>query len=726
MNDYSSKISELPEGGRVRSNTQLPVSNETASGMQTERTSLLDIRKELNYENAYETLPLGVADTIRDETFYVYTSSQKLSVFEYLNTGNGSAQVIDDTGTPVTHLTELGRAGIPVIASMEQLKVRVPRGTGEIVKLTEYYPGKINGGGEFVSVANKTAIDDGGYTTIRINADYCWYRKDLRDLTLWDGGCDNSIPDNGPMLEKIHFSRSLQPIRVPSQYFGIITPVNWLPNKAISLYSDATYTGRSVFVYNGKDINDEATGVFNIIAPDGQFTYSGIRFEGFSILGQNHIIHGISLRNAGYVHVDRVKVENFRGAGLYIDQVQDSYFNSFEVQICGRTSGDYTVYADKVNLTKTTHAPIHIISTKQGDNSNMIRFRDCQWEANNVSPTVYYRGGIGLWIEKIHAEQRTGLLAPNNGFDPDFVPDRTSEAAGRVFLWVDGTSSSEVMLDSCQCSQFDKFVHAGGYGNVTISNTTRGGGLNINSNNRTFIVAVINSWLSTVYFGGSVKAYLTNCQFRDFTWTYPSFPGLISNCTFTDVKIANDGSNPDIHFNNCIFDSFNNNTKNVRVMGGRCIGDFTFRAPQGGGSVIGTILDGTVDVQASYGINFLPAGAFYSEIKGSTAPVETTQGTRPRGSIWWNRNVSGNTEGQVVGYIKDSSDKWVPFAYTGSLANGMITKEYTFATLPPAASSKRIIVTCTNTAKTPKDQLVYSDGTSWRYVADPATAVTAG
>lgn len=726
MSDKTFKISELPNGNRVRSNTQLPSVTSDKVGEVTERISMDLIRNEIDYGNAYTVLADGIQDTVLDEIFYVYTSADKNSVFEYVNTGNGAAVVSDADGSPVVHLTKKGLSGYRVAATMEDLRSLKPRYVGEIVVLTEYYKGKYNGGGQFVGVKNTTNTDDGGYTTIRIDADTCWYRKDLRDLTLWDGGCDNSILDNGPMIEKIHFSRSLQPIRVPSQYFGIITPVNWQPNKAISLYSDATYTGRSVFVYNGKDFNDESTGVFNIIAPDGKFTYSGLRFEGFSILGQNHIVHGLSLRNAGYVHVDRVKIENFRGAGLYIDQVQDSYFNSLEVQICGRTSGDYANYADKVNLTKTTHAPIHIISTKTGDNSNMLRFRDCQWEANNVSPTVYYRGGIGLWIEKIHAEQRTGLLAPNNGFDPNFVPDRTSEAAGRVFLWVDGTSSSEVMLDSCQCSQFDKFVHAGGYGNVTISNTTRGGGLNINSNNRTFVVAVINSWLSTVYFGGSVKAYLTNCQFRDFTWTYPSFPGLISNCTFTDVKIANDGSNPDIHFNNCIFDSFNNNTKNVRVLGGRCIGDFTFRAPQGGGSVIGTILDGTVDVQASYGINFLPAGAFYSEIMSSTAPVETTKGTRPRGSIWWNRNVSGNTEGQVIAHIKDSNDKWVPFAYTGALANGLITKEYTFVNLPAAATCKRIIVTCTNTAKTPKDQLVYSDGTNWRYVADPATVVTAG
>ncbi len=54
-----------------------------------------------------------------------------------------------------------------------------------------------------------------------------------------------------------------------------------------------------------------------------------------------------------------------------------------------------------------------------------------------------------------------------------------------------------------------------------------------------------------------------------------------------------------------------------------------------------------------------------------------------------------------------------------------VQQAYAFASLPSAASVKYGEVFCTNTAKTPALQKVFSDGTNWRYLVDPATVVTA-
>ncbi|UQT03065.1 amylovoran biosynthesis protein [Serratia phage vB_SmaS-Totoro] len=661
----------------------------------------------------------------------IYLQYQYQSLFSYVNVErfNGAGVVTDESGTPVVNLTPKGLASIRTIPTMAALRATKPKGNNEIVDVREYYAGKMNGGGRFVSATNTTVLDDGGYTTIRYDDNTVWYRQDLRALTLWDGGCDNSVVDNGPFIQNIQYSRSFQPIKVPSQYFGIRTPIVIQANKGFSLYADSTHTGRAVLQWMGGDFNDATTAVLSItIDKDTDFTYSGVALKGFSILGGGKVLHGLYMRNVGYPEIDSLKIENFKGAGLLLDQVQDGYYNFLEVQMCGRTSGDYATYADLVNLTKTTFAPIHIISSKSGDASNMLRFQGGQWEANNVSPTVYYRGGIGLWISKIHCEQRNGPLSKFKYYDPNFVNGTTPETAGRVFIQVDGSSSSEVLLDSMQSSETERFVYASGYGNVTISNTTRGGGICLASSNREFAMSIQNSWLTDCYFGPSSRVWMDNCRLGNVTWNYPSYTGMFSNTVMKALSMNNDGSFPDINFSNCVFDSVVNYVKNVRFIGGHCIGDFTFNASGGGGAVIGTAIDGTVSVDTKWGIDFRPSGKYFNEVYSNVVPTEQApNGTRPNGSIWINKNVSATApDGTPVAYVKNAAGAWIPYAFVGTVANGMVTKEYTFANLPGASLAKRAIVTCTDTAKTPKDQLIYSDGTNWRYVADPATVVTKG
>ncbi|QPX76953.1 putative tail fiber protein [Serratia phage vB_SmaM_Yaphecito] len=729
MSDYSAKITELPGGSKVRESSLLPLATAKTAGGITEKFTVAQLRKGLNYENAYNTLAEAIPDTVQGEVFFVFTGPDKTAVAEYLRGASGAGQVLDEAGTPVVHLTPKGMASYRVIPNMATLRTTKPKNPNEIVEVTEYYTGKMNGGGRFVSAVNTTVPDDGGYTTIRVDENTVWYRQDLRALTLWDGGCDNSVADNGPFIQNIQYSRSLQPIKVPSQYFGIRTPIVIKANKGFALYADGAHTGRAILQWMGGDFNDDTTAVLSITVDNPtDFTYSGVVLKGFSILGGGKVLHGLYMRNVGYPEIDSLKIENFKGAGLLLDQVQDGYFNFLEVQICGRTSGDYGVYADLVNLSKTQFAPIHIISSKSGDASNMLRFQGGQWEANNCSPTVYYRGGIGLWISKIHCEQRNGPMSKFKLYDPNFVMDTSPEKAGRVFIQVDGSSSSEVMLDQMQSSETERFVYAGGYGVVMITNTTRGGGICLASANREFAMTITNSWLTDCYFGPSSRVWIDNCRLGNLTWSYPSYTGLISNTMMKDVVMNNDGSFPDINFNNCIFDNFTNYVKNVRVTGGHCKGNFSFNASGGGGAVIGTVIDGTLSVDTKWGIDFRPSGAVMNQVYSNNAPAEQApNGTRPNGSIWVNKNVVANApDGTPISWVKDAAGKWVPFAFVGTLANGVVAKEYTFANLPGASLAKRAIVTCTDTAKTPKDQLIYSDGTNWRYVSDPATVVTKG
>lgn len=80
--------------------------------------------------------------------------------------------------------------GMIVINSMTALKNTQPEYDGQRIVLTEYYQGKGQGGGVFTGHINaEKVIDDGGYSTLKVNqSTAAWYRNDLTQLSLYDGG----------------------------------------------------------------------------------------------------------------------------------------------------------------------------------------------------------------------------------------------------------------------------------------------------------------------------------------------------------------------------------------------------------------------------------------------------------------------------------------------------------------------------------------------------------
>lgn len=78
---------------------------------------------------------------------------------------------------------------LTIINSMATLKNTQPEYDGQRIILTEYYQGKGKGGGVFTGHTNAVnAIDDGGYSTLKVNqSPAAWYRNDLTQLSLYDG-----------------------------------------------------------------------------------------------------------------------------------------------------------------------------------------------------------------------------------------------------------------------------------------------------------------------------------------------------------------------------------------------------------------------------------------------------------------------------------------------------------------------------------------------------------
>ncbi|MDU2073324.1 MAG: hypothetical protein E7E98_12685, partial [Cutibacterium avidum] len=201
------------------------------------------------------------------------------------------------------------------------------------------------------------------------------------------------------------------------------------------------------------------------------------------------MIHGVKCRTTGALWSD-VKIQNFRGAGLWLDNAFDNTFNKVGVLACGRMKDGYDyMNVDHVGSREAClYPPIWIMSSRSGDASNFNRFLDQSFELNNCTPFCqiggiieghgHGAGGIQHHFIRTHSER----------------PGRSSMPVAQrgTFLFI---SNGEVWLDSVGVSNFVNLIEYGPYVQLFINNSGRASGniVNMSTSNGNCRFRITNS-----------------------------------------------------------------------------------------------------------------------------------------------------------------------------------------------------------------------------------------
>ncbi len=273
-------------------------------------------------------------------------------------------------------------------------------------------------------------------------------------------------------------------------------------------------------------------------------------------------VHGIYLNQNSSGYWRNVMIEAFKGgSGLVCDSAQDYTFDKVDIQSCGGTSTN--VYTDvKVvgNSANTTFPPMNITTTSS-NTCNYLRFYDCQWEGNWVSPYVRIgKNSKWIFVTNKHTEHRGfftnqqdpwGVLFENNG--------------GEIFITGQGVSP-EVQY-GLTCGPYSRSFVTGcpDMGSISGVTTATNSGTSLD-------LQISNSEIGKLEIasrGGSVV--MTGGKCTGLTSSYPSFKGTFTGVEFTgDVVLQNDsGAQLGLDFVNCVFDTnFNCDVHYVKVIGG--------------------------------------------------------------------------------------------------------------------------------------------------------------
>lgn len=177
------KISELGEINEVRENDAFPINSITSSGIPfTKQSKINDVRQTLGFENAFDTVDAGIADSSDGEIFFVYEDSEKLWVNQFQNVA-GVANAIATVDGPVrlptskqlklvSELTELG--------ATSKLKNSDGKSIDETVALTDIgTDGLTVTNGKLDTLLNSTAVNPVNFKNKKfklLNGNYDAYR----------------------------------------------------------------------------------------------------------------------------------------------------------------------------------------------------------------------------------------------------------------------------------------------------------------------------------------------------------------------------------------------------------------------------------------------------------------------------------------------------------------------------------------------------------------------
>lgn len=198
MTNSSVKISQLPDATRLSDEGVFPLFSDVV-GDNTVKVSIEQLRKSLNFENAYATLAEGIADSDINTSFYLYTDTSKNYVNRYFNTDSGAHVVLDGQGNPVLYGTYalarnpvaplLDQTGLTKIGACPNVTVlrTLVGSAGQNIFLAGYASANGVGGGILTGVADTNRTDD-GVSFFRVNTGFGWARDISRGVSFADGG----------------------------------------------------------------------------------------------------------------------------------------------------------------------------------------------------------------------------------------------------------------------------------------------------------------------------------------------------------------------------------------------------------------------------------------------------------------------------------------------------------------------------------------------------------
>lgn len=375
------------------------------------------------------------------------------------------------------------------------------------------------------------------------------------------------------------------------------------------------------------------------------------------------MVHGVKCRTTGALWSD-VKIQNFRGAGLWLDNAFDNTFNKVGVFACGRMKDGYDyMNVDHVGSREAClYPPIWIMSSRSGDASNFNRFLDQSFELNNCTPFCqiggiiegngHGKGGIQHHFIRTHSER----------------PGRASMPVAQrgTFLFI---SNGEVWLDSVGVSNFVNLIEYGPYVQLFINNSGRASGdiVNMSTSNGNCRFRITNSII-----GGSLTIP-SNIQ-HDTYITGTIINGAVRTATTSGMTaVSNSRINGDVEVGG------------VSLLGS--MGGFKMDNCMVTGNVTGTDKSNRVNVTNCYingDLKLLGNHSFqaFNQVTGTTemAKMATNHGigTEASPAVLWVDNSYSEIDGTVTkgthilrrNNAKGNAPGWVALT-TGSNGGGL-------------------------------------------------------
>ncbi|HEJ7991929.1 MAG: hypothetical protein LKJ78_19435 [Serratia liquefaciens] len=470
-----------------------------------------DLSKRAKIRNGVVMALASLVVTSRSDKVVADTSIKKADV-NYSDTNCPDISSLKNVSptTPGQIINVLGYYSTPNSSSVRTLANGLPN-----QKLRDSM--QHSGGGEFYYDAyDNTSPDDGGMVIVTGDSKR-WKRVFSNDEPILASyfGVSETLDDNGPAITRaIRFSSNRR-IILPRGKLVVKTPIVFPLDSGAKIDGFGKKGGTVIDVQIADGYED--FGVFHFPGKSKEFAKSpgfrAVSISNIHLVGNLSKCHGFFLQYQYAMRLEQVTIEGFDGAGLFIDKCQDSVFEQVDVFNCGRTSGDRKNLKDSFDETKTLVSPILITSSLK-DDCNYLRFNDCQWEDNPISPICDFSGGIENYFINLHAEY-------NSHWNTSGTEGCTLFLQRKGTIKVSGGGSDEIKfllkhhygefyIDSHRCSPAK---------NIRIKNGT--------NSKFTFKDVTIDS-VDTVSTSG-FKIF-KDCIFNSISWSHPDGDVLIENC----------------------------------------------------------------------------------------------------------------------------------------------------------------------------------------------------
>ncbi|MEG7328946.1 hypothetical protein [Serratia marcescens] len=286
------------------------------------------------------------------------------------------------------------------------------------------------------------------------------------------------------------------------------------------------------------------------------------------------LVHGVVIHNGTQCYLQNVTAYNLYGAGILFDWAWDSLVDNCKVIQCGRMSPAFGQYLMDGNLSAEyqTYAPLHVLRSKNTDNSNFIRFKNMHVEDcyHGTADMIVSGNSSPVWLEDSHFETDTaaGVAASSKklrvalgnygvtyfGQDSEASFDYTNRPdtkTGGYLIWRGGATYVDGYEDLLHETRYSGAIIEG----LRVPNT---GGIKVFGGNSVPYVILQNCTVGNIALtGGNGHAnplIMDNCDCGDITTDYVKALRL-SNVRGRNLRSTNnfsDESCPTI-FDGCTF-----------------------------------------------------------------------------------------------------------------------------------------------------------------------------